>query len=87
MTTTRDPQPRAAAPRWRRPSVNITPVERAAGGRHHWMMIACCIPMIIIVLALAAAGTISIGFVLFAVLCVGMMALMMRAMDHGSRHQ
>ena len=61
--------------------------ERAGHGRHHWMMIACCIPMIIIVLALVAAGTISIGFVLFAVACVGMMVLMMRAMDHGSSHQ
>ena len=61
--------------------------ERAGGGRHHWMMIACCIPMIIIVLALVAAGTINIGFVAFAVACVGMMALMMRAMDHGSSRQ
>lgn len=55
-----------------------------AHGGHHWMMLACCVPMIIIVLALVAAGTISVGFVLFAVLCVGMMALMTGAMDHGS---
>ena len=55
-------------------------------GGHHWMMMACCIPMVIIVLALVATGTVSVGFILFAVLCVGMMALMMRAMDHGSGH-
>ncbi|MBF6557519.1 MAG: hypothetical protein IVW52_15425 [Acidimicrobiales bacterium] len=55
-------------------------------GGHHWMMIACCIPMIIIVVALVAAGTIGVGWVLFAVLCVGMMALMMRGMDHGDSH-
>ena len=53
-------------------------------GGHHWMMMACCVPMIIIVLALVATGTVSVGFILFAVLCVGMMALMMRGMDHGS---
>ncbi|MHB1773114.1 MAG: hypothetical protein ACYCST_15500 [Acidimicrobiales bacterium] len=54
---------------------------------HHWMMMACCVPMVIIVLALVATGTVSVGFILFAVLCVGMMALMMRGMDHGSGHQ
>jgi hypothetical protein len=59
----------------------------AGGGRHHWMMIACWVPMLIIVLALVAAGAISIGFVLLAAACAGMMALMMRGMDHGSRHK
>lgn len=56
----------------------------AGRGGHHWMMIACCIPMIVIVLALVATGTISAGSIIFAVACVGMMALMMRAMGHGS---
>ncbi|MDA8267734.1 MAG: hypothetical protein M0013_05090 [Actinomycetota bacterium] len=55
-------------------------------GGHHWMMMACCVPMVVIVLALVATGTVSVGFILFAVLCVGMMALMMRGMDHGSGH-
>ncbi len=55
-------------------------------GGHHWMMMACCVPMVIVVLALVATGTLSAGFILFAVLCVGLMALMMRGMDHSSGH-
>ena len=51
-------------------------------GGHHWMMIACCIPMIVIALALAAAGVVSPGFIFFAVMCFGMMWMMMRGMDH-----
>jgi len=58
----------------------------AGPGGHHWMMIACCIPMIIIVLALVASGTASAGFILLTVACVGMMALMMRSMNHGTGH-
>ncbi len=61
-------------------------MEPNGHGGHHWMMMACCVPMVIIVLALVATGTVSTGFILFAVLCVGMMALMMRGMDHGSGH-
>ncbi len=49
---------------------------------HHWMMLACCVPMVVIVVALVAAGVVGIGWVLLAVACVGMMALMMRGMDH-----
>ena len=51
-------------------------------GGHSWMMIACCIPMIVIAVALVATGVVSPGFLLFAVLCTAMMALMMRGMDH-----
>ena len=61
-------------------------VGHAGHGRHHWMMLACCVPMIIIVAALVASGTISATWVLFAVACIGMMALMMRGMDHGAGH-
>ena len=61
--------------------------HQASGhGGHSWMMMICCIPMIIIAVALVAAGVVDPGFLLFAVLCVGMMALMMRGMggmDHG----
>ena len=51
-------------------------------GGHSWLMIACCIPMIVIAVALVATGVVSAGFLLFAVLCTAMMALMMRGMDH-----
>ncbi len=52
-------------------------------GGHRWMMIARCIPIIVIVAPLIAVGAISAVWVLFAVACVGMMAMMMRGMNHG----
>lgn len=53
-----------------------------AGGRgHSWMMIACCIPMLAVALALVAAGVVGPGFLLIAVGCTVMMALMMRGMS------
>jgi hypothetical protein len=48
-----------------------------------WMMIVCCIPMIVIAVALVASGAVSPGFLLVAIMCVGMMALMMGGMGHG----
>lgn len=57
------------------------PGSRPAGhAGHGWMMIACCIPMLAI--ALAAAGVLSGGFLIAALACTAMMALMMRGMDH-----
>jgi hypothetical protein len=47
------------------------------------MMIACCIPMLVIAVALVATGVASPGFVLVAIMCTAMMAMMMRGMDHG----
>ena len=62
-----------------------TPAEsNGSGGRGHWLMMACCVPMIVIAGALVASGTVSIGFLLFAVLCTAMMFFMMRGMSHGS---
>ncbi len=52
-------------------------------GGHSWMMIACCIPMLVIAIALVATGVASPGFLLAALACTAMMALMMRGMDHG----
>ena len=52
-------------------------------GRHGWMMVACCIPMLIIAIALVATGVVSIGFLVVALACTAMMALMMRGMNHG----
>ena len=52
-------------------------------GRHGWMMIACCIPMLVIGVVLVASGVLRPSFLLFAVGCTAMMALMMRGMNHG----
>lgn len=54
------------------------------GGHSHWMMIACCVPMLIIAIALVATGVAGPGFIVAAIACTAMMALMMRGMSHGS---
>jgi bacteriorhodopsin len=53
-------------------------------GGHGFMMIACCIPMLVIAIVLVATGAVSPSFLLYAVGCTAMMALMMRGM-HGAR--
>jgi hypothetical protein len=57
-------------------------------GGHGWMMIACCIPMLVIAVALVATGVVSASFLIFAVACTAIMALMMRGMhgDGGHSH-
>jgi hypothetical protein len=47
------------------------------------MMIGCCIPMLLIAVLLVATGAASPGFLVAAVGCTLMMALMMRGMGHG----
>jgi hypothetical protein len=49
------------------------------GGHSHWTMVACCVPMIAIAIALVATGVVGAGFLLVAVGCLLMMALMMGA--------
>jgi len=61
-------------------SAQDSPGGHAGHGGHSWMMIACCIPMLAIAVALVATGVASPGFLLVAVLCTAMMALMMRGM-------
>ena len=51
--------------------------------RHSWLMIACCIPMVVIAVALVATGVVGVGFIVVALACAAMMAMMMRGMDHG----
>ena len=51
-------------------------------GNHGWVMMLCCVPMVVIAVALVATGVASAGFLFTAVLCVGMMAVMMRGMNH-----
>ncbi len=52
-------------------------------GGHRWMMIACCIPMLVIAVALVAAGVVSPTFLVAAIACTVMMAMMMGGMGHG----
>lgn len=49
---------------------------------HGLMMIACCIPMLVIAGILVATGVASPAFLVVAVGCTLMMALMMRGMGH-----
>jgi Flp pilus assembly protein TadB len=55
-------------------------------GRHRLMMIACCVPMLVIVGVLVATGVVGSGFILYAVLCTVMMAVMMFMMPGGHKH-
>ncbi len=49
------------------------------------MMVACCVPMLLIAGALVLTGTVGIGGIVFALACVGMMAVMMFSM--GGEHR
>lgn len=50
---------------------------------HRWMMVVCCIPVLVIAIVLVLTGIASPGFIVVALGCTFMMALMMRGMDHG----
>jgi hypothetical protein len=63
--------------------LDIQKISSHSHGGHGWMMIACCIPMLVIAIALAAAGVVGFGFILIALMCTVMMAMMMRGMSHG----
>ncbi len=52
-------------------------------GGHGLMMIACCIPMLVIAGVLVATGVVGVGFLLVAVACTAMIALMMGGMHGG----
>lgn len=62
------------------------------GKSHHWMHLLMCAPMLLVVGAYLWAGRSSIGAggalaaLVPAIGCMLMMWLMMRMMDHGSRH-
>ena len=60
--------------------------QRGHGSGHGWMMVACCIPMIGIAIALVATGVVGSGFLVVALACTAMMALMMVGMGHGGKH-
>ena len=52
------------------------------GGHSRLMMLACCAPMLLIGVLVWLSGA-GIGFLLVAVACTAMMALMMGGMSHG----
>jgi Flp pilus assembly protein TadB len=58
--------------------------EQEPGRRRHgrWMMIACCVPLLAIALIIALSGA-GLGFLIVAIMCTAMMALMMGGMSHG----
>ena len=60
--------------------------EDPGGRSHRWLMLACCIPMVVIVAVLLVTGAAGSGAILFAAICVGLMALMMFAMPGGHDH-
>ena len=69
------------------PPTDGTPTEEQTGhARHRLMMIACCIPMVLVVALLVLTGAAGSAAVLFAVLCIGMMGLMMFLMPGGHGH-
>lgn len=57
----------------------------AQGGHsgHGWMMIACCVPMLVIAIVLVATGVVGAGFILIALICTAIMALIMGGMIRG----
>jgi hypothetical protein len=59
--------------------------EKPHGGHGKWAMIACCIPMLVIAIVLVATGVAGAGFILVAVMCTAMMAMMMVGMSGGGK--
>jgi len=57
------------------------PPASKKGGHGRWMMIACCVPMLAIAIVLVATGVAGAGFIVAAVACTAMMAVMMVAMS------
>jgi len=55
-------------------------------GGHHWMMLACCIPMLLVAVALVLMGVANAGAIVYALVCVAVMAVMTVGMGDGSGH-
>src|SRR5581483_1365171 len=62
------------------PASRHDPEHHSGHHGHGWMMIACCVPMLALAVILVATGAVSPGFLLVAIGCMAMMALMMRGM-------
>ena len=52
---------------------------------HHLMMLVCCIPMLVVAGALVVTGAVGAGAIVYAVICMAMMAAMMLFMP-GHKH-
>ena len=75
------------APSAAEPGPQAAPQHHAGHGRgHSLMMLACCVPMLLVVIALVVSGAAGSGAILFALLCVAMMAAMMFALPGGHKH-
>lgn len=62
------------------------PTETARGhGAHGWVMWLMCLPMLVIVGLLILSGSAGLGATVYALACLGMMAVMMLFMQHGTR--
>lgn len=72
------------APQDRRTGDPMRPVARRHGA-HGRMMVACRVPMLVIAIVLVATGVVGNGFLVLAVGCTLMMALLMAGMGRGSR--
>lgn len=58
--------------------------EQAPAGRGgHRRMIACCISLLLVVAALIPTGVVSASDIVFAVICLVMMAVMMLGINRG----
>ena len=75
MTIQHDPRTRTGGP--------ARSGHRHGHGGHGLRMIACCIPMLAIAIILVATGVVSPFFLVVAVGCTLMMAMMMGGMSHG----
>ena len=62
------------------------PDQEGTHGHGHWLMMACCVPMLVIAIVLVATGVLGAGFILVAIMCTAMMAMMMRGMSGSGGH-
>ncbi|MGW5723402.1 hypothetical protein ACWEVP_45050 [Amycolatopsis sp. NPDC003865] len=84
MITPRDPRGRIHEPDQHQHPAGSDHHGGHKSGGHGWMMIACCIPMLVIAVVLLATGVVGVNFLIVAIACTVMMALMMRGMGHSS---
>lgn len=59
--------------------------QQGGHGRHGWAMWLMCLPMLLIVGLLLLSGSAGLGAAVYALACLGMMAVMMLFMNHGTR--
>ena len=70
-----------------RPESQPAQADRRHSSGHGWMTIAFCLPLLVVAVTLVVTKAVGVGFLLVAVACTLMMAMMMRGMEHGSGHR